>query len=133
VQLVGIETFLAIVDAGSLIGAADQLSVSQSTVTARLQNLESHLGQTLLRRQKSGVELTAAGFKFQRYAEVMSNLWRQAQQETSLPEGVESVCNIGCHLDLWSGLGEECFGRIRQEQTFASGTRQPMQTPAPRK
>jgi len=116
VQLVGIETFLAIVDAGSLIGAADQLSVSQSTVTARLQNLESHLGQTLLRRQKSGVELTAAGFKFQRYAEVMSNLWRQAQQETSLPEGVESVCNIGCHLDLWSGLGEECFGRIRQEQ-----------------
>lgn len=115
-QFAVIETFLAIVDSGSLIGAADRMAVSQSTVTTRLQGLEAQLGQTLLRRRKSGIELTAAGFKFHRYAEVMANLWRQAQQETSLPEGVESVCNIGCQLDLWPGLGEDIFGRIRQEQ-----------------
>ena len=110
--LAALETFLAIVESGSLVRASERLNVTQSTVTARLQGLESDLGQKLLLRQKSGVELTAAGFKFKRYAEAMTGLWRQARQETSLPDSISVVLNLGCQMDLWPGLGREIFNEI---------------------
>jgi len=114
-NLNALRTFLAIIDTGSLVRASERLNVTQSTVTARLKGLEEELGQILLHRQTSGAELTPAGVKFKRYAEAMTELWRQAQQETSLPEGVETVCNIGCHVDLWQGLGQRLFIDIYRE------------------
>lgn len=114
-NLTAVDTFLAIVEAGSLVRASERLNVTQSTVTARLKALEAELGQTLLYRQKSGVSLTSAGFKFKRYAEAMAGLWRQARQETSLPAGIEAVCNMGCQMDLWPALGRLLFGEIRRD------------------
>ncbi len=113
-NLTTLRTFLAIVESGSLVRASERLHVTQSTVTARLQGLEEDLGQVLLHRQKSGVQLTAAGARFKRYAEAMTELWRQARQETSLPAGMEALCNIGCDLDLWPGLGRRLVGEIRR-------------------
>ncbi len=114
-NLTAFQTFLAIVESGSLVRASERLNVTQSTVTARLQGLESDLGQTLLHRQKSGVELTSSGFKFKRYAELMMELWRQARQETSLPKGVDTLFKIGCHMDLWPGLGQRLFDLIYRD------------------
>ena len=108
-----LKTFLAVVETGSLIAASKQMNVTQSTITARLHALEDDMGQKLLMRQKSGAALTASGLKFKRYAEVMVELWRQAKQETSLPENMTAVCNIGCQLDLWPDLGEGFFRDIR--------------------
>lgn len=107
-----IQTFLKIVQTGSLIRASEALNVTQSTVTARLKALEDELGQVLLHRQKSGAELTAAGFRFKRYAESMSDLWRLAKRETSLPPNIEAVFNFGCHMDLWPGLGRKIFDHM---------------------
>ncbi len=115
-QLSTLKTFLTIVRTGNLVRAAEQLNVTQSTVTARLKVLEAELGQILLKRHKSGVALTSAGVKFKRYAEVMTGLWRQALQETSLSAGIESVCNLGCHPDLWPLLGRELLAAIQREQ-----------------
>jgi DNA-binding transcriptional LysR family regulator len=78
-----------------------------------MKSLEDELGQTLLVRNKSGASLTAAGLKLKRYAEVMSGLWRQARMEISLPKGTRSVCNLGCHQDLWHGLGKTLFQALR--------------------
>lgn len=112
-NLTALQTFLTILDAGSLVRAAEKLNVTQSTVTARLKALEEDLGQVLIVRQKSGATLTAAGLRLKRYAETMSELWRQAKAEVALPESISTVCNIGCHPDLWPGLGEHLFDRIR--------------------
>ena len=109
-----LRTFFAVVETGALSRAADRLHVSQSTVTARLNTLEQSLGQALFHRRKSGAELTSAGFKFQRYAELMVQLWKQARHETSLPAAVASVCNLGCHFDLWRGLVQHVASRIRE-------------------
>lgn len=114
-NLTALQTFLAIVETGSLVRASERLNVTQSTVTARLKGLEEDLGQTLLHRQKSGVQLTSSGFKFKRYAEAMTDLWRQARQETSLPQGIEAVCNMGCHIDLWPGMGRRLFADIHRD------------------
>ncbi len=97
-------TFLAVAELKSLARAAQRLNVTQSTVTSRLDKLEEKLGQTLLHRRKSGTELTSAGFKFIRYAELVTQLWRQANYEIGLPKGFTGVCNVGCYFDLWEGL-----------------------------
>lgn len=111
-----LQTFLAILEAGSLVRAADRMNVTQSTVTARLRTLEDALGQPLVNRHKSGVTPTAAGLRLKRYAETIADLWRQARQEAALPTGTSAVCNIGCHGDLWPGLGRVLFDTIRTRE-----------------
>lgn len=113
-NIVTLQTFLTIVETGSLVRASEKLNVTQSTVTARLRGLEEVLGQTLLNRHKSGATLTPAGTKLLRYAEVMTGLWRQARQETSLPEGTTTICNFGCHIDLWAGPGRSFFETVNR-------------------
>lgn len=102
-----LRTFLTIVETGNLVRASAVLNVTQSTVTARLKSLEDELGQTLLIRNKSGATLTAAGLKLHRYADSIVNLWKQARQETALPQGMSGVCNLACAYDLWPNLGSD--------------------------
>jgi LysR family transcriptional regulator, flagellar master operon regulator len=108
-----LRTFLEVVEARSLVAASRRLHVTQSTVTARLNTLEKEIGQKLLHRGKSGAELTSAGFKFERYAQVMLQLWRQARYEVSLPKGFEGVCNIGLEFDLWREVGQRFLDQMR--------------------
>ncbi len=115
-NLEAIRTFLAIIETGSLVGAAGQLNVTQSTITARLKTLENELGQTLIQRNKSGASLTNAGQRLQRYAETITDLWKQAQQETSLPDGLSGACNLACHPDLWPQFAETMYDHIRHSQ-----------------
>lgn len=110
----GLRTFIEVIETGSLVGAAQRLNVTQSTVTARMDRLEEEVGQKLVHRYKSGAELTSAGFKFQRYAELMLQVWRRAKSETSLPTGVTGACNLGCDFDLWENLGERLVTFVRE-------------------
>ena len=112
-NLIELRTFLTIIETGNLVRASEQLNVTQSTVTARLKSLEDELGQILINRQKSGASLTAAGVRLQRYANTISDLWRQARQETALPDALNAVCNIACHPDLWPQMGSMMFDYIR--------------------
>ena len=54
INLTKIRYFLAIVDSGSLSGAALELGVSQPTLSQQLATLEAHLGQRLLLRSWPG-------------------------------------------------------------------------------
>ncbi|MGB7241702.1 MAG: LysR family transcriptional regulator, partial [Sulfitobacter sp.] len=108
-NIVSLQTFIAIVETGSLVRASQKMNVTQSTVTARLKTLEAEIGQILLNRQKSGTTLTPAGTKLLSYARIMTGLWRQARFETALPAGLEAVCTFGCDRDLWHGPGRRFF------------------------
>src|SRR3546814_19397714 len=50
--------FIAVAENGSVTGAAQQLSVSQSTVTEAIKGLEDELGVRLIERQARGVALS---------------------------------------------------------------------------
>ena len=63
-----IRYFLAAAEKGQVSQAAASLNVSQSTVTAALQQLELDLGVSLFRRLPSGVELTLEGSRFLTHA-----------------------------------------------------------------
>ena len=62
-------TFLAVVDSGSFVEAANRVNVTQSTVSARIRSLEELIGKSLFERSKAGAALTPSGYQFQRHAQ----------------------------------------------------------------
>jgi DNA-binding transcriptional LysR family regulator len=64
-----IEAFLEVARRQNLSRAAEALFVSQPTLTARLQGLESTLGERLFIRTRRGMRLTEAGETFLPFAE----------------------------------------------------------------
>ncbi len=116
-NIAALQTFLAVVQMGNLNKAAEQLHVTQSTVTTRLDVLEEALGQKLLVRSRRGAELTKAGFVFLRHAELVTQAWDQARKAVGLPRGFSGMFSFGCHFDLWDGAGSEWLERVRTGQS----------------
>ncbi|NOT84025.1 MAG: LysR family transcriptional regulator [Methylococcaceae bacterium] len=84
--------FLAVYEQGSLSGAARLLKLGQPTLSRRIAELESTVGEALLLRQSQGISLTAAGQKLLPAAQRMAEWANEAelsitQQTTHQPEG----------------------------------------------
>src|SRR5699024_3417143 len=62
------EYFLALAETGQVSKAAMQCSVSQSSVTVALRNMEQTLGTALFTRHAKGLRLTDAGERFVQHA-----------------------------------------------------------------
>lgn len=86
-QLSEIEAFLTVVQAGSLTKAAEELFVTQPTLSHRISALEKELGFPLLWRGKGQrrVELTDAGREFVLIAERWSKLWEESKSISTTP------------------------------------------------
>jgi DNA-binding transcriptional LysR family regulator len=97
-------TFLAIVEAGSFVRAAERLNVTQTTVSARVRSLEDQLRRPVFVRNKSGATLTAAGEQFLRYAPILVQVWERARHEVAIPAGRRAVLAVGGELSLWNPL-----------------------------
>jgi len=97
-------TFLAICEVGNFVRAADQLYLTQSTVSARVKLLEDKLGQPLFIRTKAGTTLTPAGAQFRPFAEKLVQTWEHARQEVGLPERFTSLLTVGAEFTLWERL-----------------------------
>lgn len=97
-------TFLAISAYGSFLGAARQLHVTQSTVSARIQRLEEELGARLFVRNRSGASLTPAGRRFLQHAKRLVLTAEQARHEVGLPNQYRATIRIGGRIALWEGF-----------------------------
>jgi LysR family transcriptional regulator, regulator of abg operon len=86
-RLQSIEQFIAVVDAGSIRGAARQLDMSQPALTRALQQLEEELGVQLVDRSGRGVTPTAAGSAFLSRARVAQAELRKAAEEAKKTVG----------------------------------------------
>jgi DNA-binding transcriptional LysR family regulator len=89
------ETFVRIVESGSLSAAAAQLQTTQPTISRRLQALERSLGLRLLQRSTHGMRLTADGERcFERAKELLAN-WNAFEADLrgvqAEPEGLLRV------------------------------------------
>lgn len=109
-----IRTFLEISDCGNFNRAAENLNVTQSTVSARVKAMEDRFGRVLFKRGHSGVELTSAGQHFRQYALNIQRLWQQAQQRISLPENFSQGIGLGSQVSLWDSLILEWIPWMRQ-------------------
>lgn len=73
-----LESFVSIVKHGSFTKAADELYLTQPTITGHIQSLENKLGTVLLNRNGKTVSLTEAGHIFYKHAVNILNTKEQA-------------------------------------------------------
>jgi DNA-binding transcriptional LysR family regulator len=63
-----LQYFIAVAEEGTVSGAAQSLSISQSAVTEALRELEGDLGVQLFERHRRGLSITHKGHQFHRHA-----------------------------------------------------------------
>jgi DNA-binding transcriptional LysR family regulator len=63
-----LQYFIAVAEEGTVSGAAQSLSISQSAVTEAIQELEGDLGVSLFERHRRGLSITHKGHQFYRHA-----------------------------------------------------------------
>jgi DNA-binding transcriptional LysR family regulator len=76
-----LQTFVRIVESGSLSAAAERLDTTQPTVSRRLQALERHFGVRLLRRSTHAATLTPDGERCLTMARSLIDEWDAMQEE----------------------------------------------------
>jgi DNA-binding transcriptional LysR family regulator len=128
-NLSDLEAFAAVVESGSIVGAAGRLYLTQSAVTKRIQNLEGALDVILLDRQSRPMRPTHVGKKVYDHAdEILASV--AAMKAEVVPDGEPSgEFNLG----VAPGLGEmvvtplfetlsRCFPKL-VPRVFAQNTR----------
>lgn len=106
-------TYLQVVEAGSFVGAAERLHITQAAVSRRIRTLEEALGCTLFTRNKGGAALTAGGRRFQRHAANLLRTFEQARHDLGSPGRFRASLVVGGRFGLWEQLLVEWLGRIR--------------------
>lgn len=101
-RLLLIETFVRIVEAGSLSAAAAQLGGTQPTVSRRLQLLERTMGVRLLQRSTHAIRLTEDGQRCYERAKDLIAIWQSFESEVR-------------------GAGDEPIGTLRVVAPHAFG------------
>lgn len=84
------EAFLKTVELGSLTKAAEALGYTQSGMTYILNSLEDEFGLTLLRRDRSGVQLTSDGLELLPCLESLCESWRRVGEKRDELKGMAS-------------------------------------------
>jgi len=107
-------TFLAVVQEGSFVAAADKLFVTQSAVSLRIRKLEDLLGRTVFERSKAGVTLTPAGRQLERFATASLRIWEEARHMVAVPEQYERTLMIGAVPSLLPRLALRLLSRLEQ-------------------
>lgn len=107
-------TFLEAAATHSFVAAAERLNMTQTAVSARIRVLEEHLGCKLFERGKSGVRLTTAGERFQRYATTLVQVWERARQHVALPSEKIAGVSLGVELSLWDPLLTDWLSWLRR-------------------
>jgi DNA-binding transcriptional LysR family regulator len=90
-----LDTFVAIAQLGSFSAAAARLNASQSTISARIQELEQTLGIPLFDRTQRAVRLTAKGRELLPHAQHAVSAFAEIHRRISAPEALSGLIRMG--------------------------------------
>lgn len=82
-RIEAMQAFVAVVETGSFVGAADKLSLSKAVVSRQIALLEDQLGTRLLHRTTRRVSMTSDGELFLARARELLQQWQEAEDEVS--------------------------------------------------
>ncbi|WP_375788671.1 LysR family transcriptional regulator [Bradyrhizobium sp. Pha-3] len=90
-----LETFLEIVRLGSFAAAANKLNATQSTISARIQELENDLGVVLFDRNQRKATVTAKGRELVGYAQRALHLQSEIRQQIVPSSSLSGIVRVG--------------------------------------
>jgi DNA-binding transcriptional LysR family regulator len=102
-----LKTFLEINRTRHFGRAADNLFVTQSTVSARIRQLEEEVGAALFIRARNDIQLTAAGQRLLKYAENILTTWNRARQEIAIDDEDRIPLTVAGLPSLWDIILQE--------------------------
>jgi len=108
-------TFLTVIERGSFVAAAEQLHLTQSTVSARIANLERELGCRLFVRNRAATRLTPDGRRFQRHALELVRALERARQALGVAGAYREALVVGARFGLWEGCMLDWLAAMRTE------------------
>lgn len=96
-----LKTFLCVVRTRHFGKAGDILFITQAAVSARIKLLESTLGTQLFTRGRNNIQLTPAGERLLRHAEIIVHGWERARLDVALDTQFSHSLAVGSTIDLW--------------------------------
>jgi len=108
-------TFLEVSRTRHFGQAAKNLCITQSTVSARIRQLEQQLGTPLFIRERNNIQLTPAGEKMLGYAEMITTAWNRARHEVGISQAGKRPFSIGGIVSLWDILLQEWIQQLHQQ------------------
>ncbi|MDD1794553.1 LysR family transcriptional regulator [Enterovibrio sp. ZSDZ42] len=82
-KFANMETFVRVVDVGSISGAAERMNLAKSAVSRRLKELENHLNAQLFHRSTRSMKPTETGLAFYEHCQRILEDIREAEAATS--------------------------------------------------
>jgi DNA-binding transcriptional LysR family regulator len=113
-----LRSFVMIADTGSFTRAADNLHMTQSTISQQLARLEEAVGHTLVERAARPIRTTAAGERLLGYARRILDLQQEAQAALADPAGTASL-RIGVAEDIAGKAMAKVFGTFARQRREA--------------
>lgn len=98
------KTFLEVYRTRHFGQAARNLFITQSTVSARIRNLEEQLGVRLFVRERNNIQLTPEGEKLVQYAETIVTSWTRVRQEIGAASAGGTSLILGGVPGIWDSL-----------------------------
>jgi DNA-binding transcriptional LysR family regulator len=91
-----LQYFVAVAEKGSVSGAAHAMSISQSSITEAIKDLEADLGVGLFERHSRGLNITYKGHQFLRHAKaILGNVSDARRAFSETPEKATGTLNLG--------------------------------------
>lgn len=111
-----LHSFVVVAELGNVTRAAEQLSIVQSALSRKIQQLESELGTTLFLRLQRGIQLTPAGRVFLEHAKKVIRQLEFAYDEVNEQQrSVKGSVTLGLSPTLTPLLAPSCYAQLRQD------------------
>lgn len=95
------ETFISLAETHSFTRTAEQLNISQTTVTNRIKQLENHIGKLLFVRDTRRVQLSEAGLKLYPYAKQGVTILKKGEFVAKSFIDFDETLGIGSLVSIW--------------------------------
>ena len=109
-------TFLDVMETGNFKRTAERMNIMQSTVSARIRQLEEALGTRLFERGRGGAEPTPAGRRFESHCRAFLTLWGHARRDlSSVSTARKRRLHLSCQYSLVRAYLVDWIDRLRSE------------------
>jgi DNA-binding transcriptional LysR family regulator len=115
-----IETYLDLMETRSFNRTAERLNVTQSTVSHRINSLETAFGRKLFVRGKGGTVPTVAGLRLLEHAKLLQSQWHETARAVEAAGTYERSMRIGIQHDVAEMVGAQFVKAAREDMPGTS-------------
>ena len=108
-------TFLDVMETGNFKRTAERLNIMQSTVSARIRQLEESLEVRLFERGRGGAEPTSAGRRFESHCRALLTLWGYARRDMMSGAARRRRLHVSCQYSLIRAYLIDWIDRLQAE------------------